>query len=61
MIESCTVLEEQDGVVTREVKFKEGAGPKLQAKEVVTGFWPSWVCEFCHIVLGEYVKREVVL
>ncbi|KAI8934007.1 hypothetical protein NX059_008776 [Plenodomus lindquistii] len=48
VIESCTVLSEEDEgdqgtVVTREVKFKEGAGPKESAREVVRGFWPSWV------------------
>jgi hypothetical protein len=43
VIESCEVLEEKDGVVTREVVFKKGMGPKDRAKEVVRGFWPSWV------------------
>ncbi|KAF1850002.1 DUF1857-domain-containing protein [Cucurbitaria berberidis CBS 394.84] len=43
VIESCNVLEEKDGIVTREVKFKPGAGPKNQAKEVVRSYWPSWV------------------
>jgi hypothetical protein len=43
VIESCDVLEEKDGVVTREVVFKKGMGPKDRAKEVVRGFWPSWV------------------
>ncbi|KAJ4985251.1 hypothetical protein SVAN01_09293 [Stagonosporopsis vannaccii] len=44
VIESCTVLEErEDGTVVRDVRFKEGAGPKPQAKEVVREFWPSWV------------------
>jgi hypothetical protein len=43
VIESCSVLEEKDGVVTREVGFKEGAGPKRRAREVVRGYWPSWV------------------
>lgn len=47
IIERCDVLEEsEDGVVTREVGFKEGAGPKRSAKEVVRGFWPAWVCFF---------------
>ncbi|KAF1839273.1 DUF1857-domain-containing protein [Decorospora gaudefroyi] len=42
VIESCQVLEEtDDGVVTREVRFREG--PKDRAREVVRGFWPSWV------------------
>jgi hypothetical protein len=46
VIESCEVLEESDdGVVTRQVKFKKGMGPKDEAKEVVRGFWPSWVRE----------------
>ena len=44
IILSCDVLEDKDGVVTREVKFAEGAGPKPKAKEVCRGFWPSWVC-----------------
>ncbi|RYN22869.1 hypothetical protein AA0113_g8835 [Alternaria arborescens] len=43
VIESCEVLEEKDGVVTRDVKFKKGTGPKDQAKEVVRSYWPSWV------------------
>ncbi|KNG52320.1 DUF1857-domain-containing protein [Stemphylium lycopersici] len=44
VIESCTVLEESaDGVVTRDVVFKKGMGPKDRAKEVVRGYWPSWV------------------
>jgi len=43
VIESCDVLEEKDGVVTRDVKFKKGMGPKDQAKEVVRSYWPSWV------------------
>jgi hypothetical protein len=44
VIASCDVLEEKDGVVTREVVFKPGVGPKERAKEVVRSFWPSWVC-----------------
>lgn len=44
VIESCTVLEESsDGVVTRDVVFKPGMGPKDRAREVVRGFWPAWV------------------
>lgn len=44
VIESCTVLEERkDGTVVRDVKFKEGAGPKPQARETVREYWPSWV------------------
>ena len=43
VIESCEILEEKDGVVTRDVVFKEGMGPKRSAREVVRGFWPSWV------------------
>ena len=47
VIESCTVLEESaDGVVTRDVVFKKGMGPKDRAKEVVKGYWPSWVSDF---------------
>lgn len=44
VIESCTVLEEKDdGTVIRDVKFKEGAGPKPQARETVREYYPSWV------------------
>ncbi|KAJ4365306.1 hypothetical protein N0V83_008926 [Neocucurbitaria cava] len=43
IIEGCDVLEEKDGVVTRVVKFKPGFGPGDSAKEVVRGYWPSWV------------------
>jgi hypothetical protein len=43
VISSCTVLQDKDGVVTREVVFKPGVGPKERAREVVTSFWPSWV------------------
>ncbi|KAI4630490.1 hypothetical protein J4E80_001426 [Alternaria sp. BMP 0032] len=43
VIESCDVLEEKDDVVTRDVTFKKGMGPKDQAKEVVRSYWPSWV------------------
>ncbi|CAO2658814.1 Nn.00g065370.m01.CDS01 [Neocucurbitaria sp. VM-36] len=43
VIESCDVLEDKDGVVTRVVNFKPGLGPKDKAKEVVRGYWPSWV------------------
>ena len=43
VIESCDVLEDKDGVVTRVVKFKPGLGPKDTAREVVRGYWPSWV------------------
>jgi hypothetical protein len=43
VIISCDVLEDKDGVVTRDVKFKPGAGPKDQAREVVKSFYPSWV------------------
>lgn len=44
MIDACEVLEEKDGVVTREVRFKPGAGPKEKARETVRGYEPSWVC-----------------
>lgn len=44
IIESCTVIEEkEDGTVVRDVKFKEGAGPKPQARETVKEYYPSWV------------------
>jgi hypothetical protein len=44
IILSCDVLEDKDGVITREVRFAEGAGPKPKAREVCRGLWPSWVC-----------------
>jgi hypothetical protein len=34
VISACKVLEEKDGVVTREVNFVEGKGPARVAKEV---------------------------
>jgi len=43
VIESCQVISDDNGVVTREVVFKKGQGPKDQEKEVVRGFYPSWV------------------
>ena len=44
IIESCTVLEEkEDGTVIRDVKFKDGAGPKPRARETVREYYPSWV------------------
>jgi hypothetical protein len=46
IIESCDVLEDKDGVVVRDVRFKEGTGPQRQAKEVVRSYWPSWVSLF---------------
>ncbi|KAF1940771.1 DUF1857-domain-containing protein [Clathrospora elynae] len=43
VIESCTVLEDKDGVLTREVTFKEGVREKRTVKEICRGFWPAWV------------------
>ncbi|ORX98530.1 hypothetical protein BCR34DRAFT_676960 [Clohesyomyces aquaticus] len=43
VIEGCEVLKEEDGVVTRVVKFKKGLVPKEQATEVVRGYGMSWV------------------
>jgi hypothetical protein len=43
IIESCTVLSDENGVVTREVTFKKGAAPKEKAKEVVRGLGEAWV------------------
>lgn len=43
VIESCSVLEDKDGVVVRDVVFKKGAGPKDNARETVKSYWPSWV------------------
>lgn len=47
VIESCEVLKDDSGVVERVVKFKKGAGPKDEAREVVKGWEDSWVsCNF---------------
>lgn len=43
VIESCEVLEDKDGVVKRQVKFKPGLGPKDEAFETVRSFEPAWV------------------
>ncbi|KAF2471502.1 DUF1857-domain-containing protein [Lindgomyces ingoldianus] len=43
VIESCEVLEDKDGVVTRQVKFKKGQGPMDEAREVVRSYYPAWV------------------
>jgi hypothetical protein len=43
VIASCSVLSEEDGVVTRDVVFKPGVAPKEKAREVVRGFGTSWV------------------
>lgn len=45
VIASCSVLSDDNGVVTRDVVFKPGAGPsgKSGAREVVRGFGRSWV------------------
>jgi hypothetical protein len=59
VIESCEVLEEKDGVVTRDVKFKKGTGPKDQAKEVVRSYWPSWVSGTRP--QGRYLKHDETL
>ncbi|KAF2184255.1 DUF1857-domain-containing protein [Zopfia rhizophila CBS 207.26] len=43
VIESCDVISDKDGVVERQVKFKEGQGPKDSAREVVRSYEPAWV------------------
>lgn len=50
VIASCDVLEDKDGVVTREVVFKPGVGPKERAREVVTGFGNAWVSFFINFL-----------
>jgi hypothetical protein len=37
------VLSDEAGVVTRDVVFKPGMGPKPQARETVKSYYPSWV------------------
>lgn len=43
VIASCTVVSDADGVVVRDVKFKEGQGAKTGARETVHCFGESWV------------------
>jgi hypothetical protein len=45
-ITDCEVLSEENGVVTRVVKFKPGMGASPSAKEVVTTFGNAWVSGF---------------
>jgi hypothetical protein len=43
VITSCKVLlDAEDGVVTRQVKFDDGGTP-AQVMELVRSYWPSWV------------------
>ena len=51
VIESCTVLSDKDGVVTRDVKFKKGVAHTEEAREVVRGYWPTWVSCFVVVVM----------
>jgi hypothetical protein len=44
--EACQVLEDEDGVVTREVTLRKEAYNKDKVKEVVTSYWPTWVSSF---------------
>jgi hypothetical protein len=44
VIESCNVLFEDGNVVTREVTFKEGAGPTGRVKEICIERYPTKVC-----------------
>ncbi|KAF2833683.1 DUF1857-domain-containing protein [Ophiobolus disseminans] len=57
IITSCTVLTDTPTEVTREVVFKEGAGPKPRATETVRSYWPSWV-DF-HQEDGTLVKNVI--
>jgi hypothetical protein len=43
-----------------EVKFKKGMGPKDEAKEVVRGYWPSWVRRECLQSLDVQSKRDLM-
>lgn len=71
VIESCEVLEEKaDGTVVRDVKFKEGMGPKAKATETVREFYPSWVsgarfllfvCCFWGLGLGLFSRGLVAI
>lgn len=62
VIESCTVLEEkEDGTVIRDVKFKEGAGPKPQARETVREYWPSWVSEQSELLLSTSGQEPYIM
>jgi hypothetical protein len=43
VIQDCKVLSDEHGVVTRDVIFKPGVGPKEKAREIVTGYGNAWV------------------
>jgi hypothetical protein len=44
VIESCNVLSDENGVVTRDVKFKKGAMPHDElVREVVKSYGDAWV------------------
>lgn len=61
VIESCKVLKDEEGVVTREVKFKEGQGPRSEAKEVVRCWADAWVSlplPFHECLFFETLKQE---
>lgn len=51
--EACRVLEEVDGVVTREVTLKQGTYTRDKIQEVVTSYWPTWVSEMPFLSLVE--------
>jgi hypothetical protein len=59
VIESCEVLSDEDGVVTRVVKFKKGMAPGAEsAKEVVRGWEHSYVSSD---LLRSSTRKEVVV
>jgi hypothetical protein len=50
VIESCNVLSDTDGVVTRDVKFKKGAMPHDElVREVVKWYGDAWVRTNTHL------------
>ena len=54
VIESCKVISDENGVVNREVVFKEGAVPMTRAKEVVRSYWPTWVSRSLQLATGNW-------
>jgi hypothetical protein len=46
VIDSCTVLSDEAGVVVRDVRFKAGRGAKEKARETVKTCGMSWVRVF---------------
>jgi hypothetical protein len=58
VILSCDVLSEDGNVVTREVTFKDGAGPPGKVKEVCVERYPTKVCNCSQARSGECALEQ---